>query len=474
MSVGSILNMARAGMNAQQTAIQIASQNISNAENTGYSRQSVQLEASLPTVFPFGAIGTGVDIKTITRSRDALLDSTYRQNASAQSSADTTSSALSQIQDVFGEPSDTGLSATIDAFWSAWSDLANNPTNGAAKAVVLSAGTNVANTLNQFAKQIDSIDQTNRESMNSDVAQVNSLAKQITDLNRQIVSAQSTGQPANDLLDARDNLLDQITSLTGGQIVTHANGSVAVYAGGQMVLDDTTVHPLEMQDGQPPVLTYQGGGSALSGVGGKLGAEIGVSATTIPNAQAQLDALANTIVTTVNAIHSSGQTFSGTPPVGAPAGNFFAVTNPPPAGGDPKLTARGITVALTSPDQVATASAGATGPGNVDVATQLAGLQSTQVAITDASGNSLGTDSISDFYSQIVGGVATQTQQAQDTASVQKTLADNADTRRQSVSAVSTDEELVKVIQFQHAYQAAARLVTVVDQMTQTLVQLGQ
>lgn len=473
MSVGSILNMARAGLNAQQTAIQIASQNISNAQDTGYSKQSVQLVASLPTVFPYGSIGTGVDVKTITRSRDALLDTTYRQSASAEAGADAASGALSQIQDIFGEPSDTGLSASLDAFWSAWSDLANDPTNGSAKAVVLSSGNNVANTLNQFANQLDSLDQTNRESMNADVAQVNSLATQIATLNQQIVAAQSTGQPANDLLDSRDNLLDQITSLTGGQIVPHANGSVAVYAGGQMILDDTTVHPLEMQDGQPPTLTYQGGGSAIN-VGGKLGAEVAISATSIPSAHSQLDALANTLVTMVNAIHSSGQTFSGTPPVGSPAGNFFAVTNPPPAGGDPKLTARGITVALTSPDQVATASGTATGPGNVDVANQIAGLQTSQVGITDASGNSLGTDTMGDFYAQLVGGVATQTQQAQDTASVQKTLTDNANTRRQSVSAVSTDEELVNVIQFQHAYQAAARLVTVVDQMTQTLVQLGQ
>ena len=73
MSLNRILNMARAGMNAQQTAIQIASQNISNAENTGYSRQRVELAASLPTLFPYGNVGTGVDIKSVTRARDALL-----------------------------------------------------------------------------------------------------------------------------------------------------------------------------------------------------------------------------------------------------------------------------------------------------------------------------------------------------------------------------------------------------------------
>ncbi|HEY4133106.1 MAG TPA: flagellar hook-associated protein FlgK, partial [Gemmatimonadaceae bacterium] len=465
---------ARQGMNAQQTAIQIASQNISNASNTGYSRQSVSLVESQPTLFPYGEVGTGVDVSTITRARDTMLDTSYRQSAGAQSNADATSGALGQIQDIFGEPTDTGLSSTMDAFWSSWSTLAQDPTNGAAKAVVIQSGNNVASTLNSYASQLDQLDQNNRETMNADVAQVNSLSSQIADLNRQIVTSQSNGQPANDLLDQRDNALDQMSQLIGGQIVYHANGSVAVYAGSRMVLDDTSVSKLEVQDGQPPIIAYQGGAPALDGIGGKVGGELKISATTIPNAMSKLDSIASTLVTTVNSIHSSGQTFSGTPPVGTPAGNFFAVTNPPPTGTDPLMTARGIRLQVTDPSQIATASGTATGPGNVDVANQLAGLQDNSVAFSDGAGNSLGTASFDDFYGQLVGDVATQTRQAQDDSTVQASLASNADTRRQSVSGVSTDEELINVIQFQHAYQAAARLVTVADEMAQTLIQLGQ
>ena len=474
MSLNSILNMARAGMNAQQTAIQIASQNISNAENTGYSRQRVELAASLPTLFPYGNVGTGVDIKTISRARDALLDTTYRNTAGAQAGADAASNALSQIQSVFGEPSDTGLSASLDAFWSSWGNLSNDPTNGAAKAVVIAQGNNVARTLNQFASQLDSLDQSNRETMNADVAQVNSLSKQIADFNREIVAAQSNGQPANDLLDARDNALDQMSQLVGGQVVYHANGSVAVYSGSRMILDDVNVKTLEVQDGQPPYVAYQGGTPALEGIGGKIGAELTVSAKSIPDAMSKLDALTKTLVQTVNGIHSSGQIFTGTPPTGAPAGNFFAVTSPTPGGTDPLLTARGVRVAISNVNQLATAGATATGAGNTDVATQIGNLRDGSVAFTDASGNSLGSDSIGDFYTQLVGNVATATHQAQDEATVQTALAGNAQTRRVSVSAVSTDEELISVIQHQHAYQAAARLVSVVDELSQTLIDLGR
>ncbi|HEX3866518.1 MAG TPA: flagellar hook-associated protein FlgK [Gemmatimonadaceae bacterium] len=475
MSINSILNMASTAMTAQQMGIQVASQNISNAETTGYSRQSVQLGTALPTVFPYGSVGTGVDIESITRSRDTLLDTTYRQASSGSSSASTTSDALNQIQSILGEPSDTGLSATLDQFWSAWSDLSSNPTDSSAKSVVLEAGQNVANTLNSFASQLDSLDQNNRGAMNADVNTVNSLANQVATYNNQIVSAQSNGQPANDLLDARDNILDQLSGIVGGQVVQHANGSAAVYVGGNMLVDGTSVKPLTMNDGEPPTVTQGTDPTPISGIGGSLGAEMTMSATTIPGVMSQLDSLTQGLVQTVNSIHNGATVFTGNPAVASTAGNFFDVTNPPPAGGDPKLTARGIEVDPTlTADGVAASGAGATGPGNNDVALAMAQLQTSTVSFTSSSGAPLGTMSIDDFYNQTVGNVATATQQAQDDSTVQSTLQSNADTRRQSVSGVSTDEELVNIIQYQHAYQAAARLVSVVNAMADTLVTLGE
>ena len=473
--IGSILNMARQGMDAQQLAIQVASQNISNASTQGYSRQTIQLASSDPTVFPYGSVGTGVSVESITRSRDALLDSTYRSDAAGQSAAETTSNALSQIQSVFGEPSTTGLSATLNAFWSSWSDLANDPTNSAAKAVVLSAGGNVATTLNQDAAQLSQLDLTNRQGITTDVGTVNKLAQQVADLNVQIVSAQSNGTTANDLADQRDNLLDQLSQLTGGQVVQRQNGASAFYVGGTLLVDGATVQKLQFNDAQPPSVSVVGNSGSVDGIGGQLGAELDVSATQIPTVMSNLNSLASGIVQTVNAIHSTGQTYSGTPPVASPAGNFFDVTNPPPAGGDPLLTAAGIRVSptLTSPDDVAAAGPTATGPGNNDVANELANLASTPVTFTSSTGATIATTSIGQFFQSTISNLATATQNAQDNATVQGTLASNADTQRQSVSGVSTDDELISVIQHQNAYQAAARLVDVVDQMAASLIEIG-
>jgi len=161
--------------------------------------------------------------------------------------------------------------------------------------------------------------------------------------------------------------------------------------------------------------------------------------------------------------------------VASAAGNFFDVTTPPPSGTDPRLTARGIRLdpTLTSAT-VASAGAGATGPGNNGVALAMAGLRDSAVGFTSAGGSPITTARFGDFYNETVGVIATAAQHAEDESTVQHTLASNADTRRQSVSGVSTDEELIKVIEAQHAYQGAARLVSVVDEMMQTLVDLGR
>lgn len=466
MSINSILNSARQGMRAQQTAVQIASNNIANAQTVGYSRQRVDMVAALPTRFSFGTVGTGVQIAGITRSRDTLLDMAYRESSQASSNASTRAATLAQIQSVFNEPSDTGLAASLDAFWSSLSDLANDPTNTAAKSMVRQAGANVANTLNRFASQLDQIDQFNREGMNADVNSANAIARQIADLNTRIISAETGNQTANDLRDQRDVLIDKLGDLVGGQAIEHSDGAIAYYVGGRMLIDHDDVKPMTMNDNYPPTVTMPQNASPIDGIGGSLGARLRISATDYPLIMSKLDGIAAGLIQNVNAIHSTGTTYNGNPPVAAAAGNFFDATTP--------ATARAIRLdaTMTSGSAVAAAGPGNPGPGNNSVAATLTALRTTAVSLTDSTGTTSAT--FSDFFNEAVGTVATNVKEASDEATVQKTLAANAENRRQSVSGVSTDEELISVIEHQHAYQAAARLVSVVDEMMATLVQLGR
>src|SRR5690349_3916882 len=139
-SLGSVLSIARGAMNAQQTIIQTAGHNIANVETPGFSRQRVELATTTPVRFEYGSVGTGVTITDISQARDVLLDSTYRAESGSASSSKLRQDLLGSVEEVLGEPSDTGLAAAMDAFWSSWSDLASQPTSAAARSVVQQRG----------------------------------------------------------------------------------------------------------------------------------------------------------------------------------------------------------------------------------------------------------------------------------------------------------------------------------------------
>ncbi len=209
MSIGSILSVANSALATQQAAIQVASQNISNANTAGYTRQKLDEVAGPSVMMPYGNVGSGVTIATISRTRDALMDASYRSDAGAAAQSHATADALGQIDSILGEPSDTGLSAaTMDAFWSSWDDLSAEPTSAAAASVVQARGQSLVSTFNQLSSQIGDVASNSRTELSTDVAQVNSLTTQIASLNPQITAAEAGGHSANDLRDDMDRMLD--------------------------------------------------------------------------------------------------------------------------------------------------------------------------------------------------------------------------------------------------------------------------
>src|SRR5215207_1509166 len=183
MSLGSILSVARTAIQAQQTAMQVMSQNVANAETPGYTRQRAELAANFPQSFPYGNVGTGVTVQTVTRARDALLDVAYRNDAGNAAGSALRRDLLQEVENVLGEPSDIGLSAALDAFWSSWSDLANDPTSGAARSVVQQRGRTLAGMLNTFAQRLgDARSQANLR-LDESVRSLNGLADHVAQLN---------------------------------------------------------------------------------------------------------------------------------------------------------------------------------------------------------------------------------------------------------------------------------------------------
>ncbi|MCU0626800.1 MAG: flagellar hook-associated protein FlgK [Gemmatimonadaceae bacterium] len=462
-SFGGILSVARSGLLASQKAVTVASNNITNAQTPGYSRQRVVLRTNEPVQLPQGSFGTGVLVDNVERVRDVLLDDTFRQDTASATFSEQRRDTLQAIERVWGEPSETGLAAGLEQFWNAWGDLAATPTSAAARSVVRQRGQQVSQQLNTFAARLGDMVSQSRAQTIETVSRINALAREIGALNSRIVPAESGGIEAPELRDQRDLKVDELASLVGATAIEAPDGSINVQIGGDTIVDGSQVKEIEIRApiGRPDelgvALVGRGVGpiETIAQVGGRLAAQLQDFNGTIPNAQAAVDEIARALVTEVNAIHRTGF-------VGAdPAGDFF----------DPAATtASGIRLdAAIAADAGLIAAADTAGEsGNNGVALRLSQLRSTTVTV--------------DGQVQTIGaawrGMVTTTAigaNAADAAAVSsRTLASQTDARRESMKGVSIDEEMVNLMRFQQSYAAAARLISVVDEMSQTLINLGR
>jgi len=477
MSIDSILGVGALALSAQQTALQTAAHNIANASVTGYSRQTADLQANIPLQTPSGSIGTGVLVRNIQRARDPILDGVYRDQSTQSSAYGARREVLASISNVYGEPSTTGLASQLDQFWSAWGDLANSPDSTAAKSVVQQRGAAVASTLNRFSSSLDQITADNRDTLTQQVSDFNRYATQVANLNVQIVSAEAGGQSAPDLRDQRDVALDKMAALAPIKVVEQSNGSDTVYVSGTSVVDAATTQALTLQQsGSAFSVQITGRGIPIPNVGGSIGAIATTLNTDVPAQHQQLDAIAAALVSVVNTAHKTGWTAAGDAAGGA---NWNPST--PPTGSnisffDPTKTTA-ATIALSS--QVASdasfVAAGnvQNGTGNNAVALQLSQLQSATTSMTKY-GSSTQTTSFGEYFRDQVTRLGVAQNDATSSATVYQTLAQSTNTQRQSVSGVSTDDELIQITQRQQAYAAAAKIITTASQMSQTLLGMIQ
>ncbi len=249
------LQTALSGLIASQEAIDTTGHNITNANTPGYSRQTAVLQTNTPlpiaAMSPLtgagGQMGTGVSVTTFTRIRNSYLDAQYRtQNASLGASS-TETNELQQAQSAFDEPSTSGISSQLSAFWSSWSSLANSPSSEAAREGVVSTGKQLATTLNQLSAQISTISAQatqQYESITGPTGQVQGAATQIAQLNHQIQLSEQAGEKPNDLLDRRDQLIDQLSELANVTVTQAANGTDTISFGdaAQPLVEGTTVN----------------------------------------------------------------------------------------------------------------------------------------------------------------------------------------------------------------------------------------
>lgn len=459
-SLNAILSVAKTGLLSQQLALQVTSHNLANATTEGYSRQRAELVPGTPVLLPEGLLGTGVRVADITRARDRLLDGIYRRESALFHGFQTRYQGLSSVESAFGDIGTAGLGDSLDAFWDAWSDLANDPTSSAARSVVVSNGQALVDHFRRIDGSLDTVIGQEVERLRTSVSVVNDMIEQVAGLNAEIAAARAGGKSAPDLEDRRDMLLDQLSTYVPVEVTTRDNGAVGVSVNGISVVEGISHQTLSLTSAAGVWSLTTAGGLTIPVSSGRIGGGLDTINDDFSRFRAALDVLAQGLVEGVNAIH-----VNGTNPSGATGLNFFDDFGDPSTvtaatlsldaavAGDPQNVAAG------SPDGGGSYQAGAN-----DIALALAELR------TASSGGILGPSTINDAFRDLLADVGLTASSARDAADNHSVLLASSGERRESVAGVATDEELVKVVQLQAAYAAASRIVTVVDEMYQTLL----
>lgn len=441
-------------LDATEGALNATSNNIANANTPGYTREIPDFTEGAENLTDGVVTGGGVTLSSLDSVRDELLNNQIAQQTSAQSSVDTQSSSLQNIQTFFTSNGED-IGSALSSLSSALSALSANPSSGSDQQSVLSAGQQLASAFNTTANGLTSAQTAADGQVTETVSQINTLTQQIAQLNSQVGQLEAQGQDGGTVEDQRDELVQQLSQLTGISVsqnsegedtITTGNGSPLVVNNQSFALQTTTG-----TDGFQQVIDSSGNNITAQIQGGTLGGAIQIRDTTIPGFLSTLNSLASQVGTAFNAAQAEG--FDSTGAAGQP---FF---NVPTTGG----AAAGISVALTSPSQIAISSSATATGGNGNVANLSAALTTAPTGGT----------SVENGYSSLVFQVGNAASNASTESSAIGDTLQSLTNQQGSESGVSIDEETSNMIKFQTSYEAAARIVSTIQQLDTDTLDMG-
>jgi flagellar hook-associated protein 1 FlgK len=458
MGIYSTLNIGRDAILTSQRAIELTGHNIANVNTPGYSRQRLILQAKAPIDIGVGQMGTGVDVNGIERIYDIFLGDQINSAAQDLGKWEAQRNSLERVEIIFDESSGFGLNNAMSAYWASWQDLANNPNLPAARQIVVGEGENLANTFNTIYSDLVGVQSDIDAGISVAVDQINEMATQLDDLNHQIALSEASGNSANDFRDRRDQLMKELSELIDFTSTEASDGSITVTLGdGNDLVDAAGAHTLYATDTDGDTFldiawSDPSGTNINANIsGGNIKGWLETRDVIINGYLTSLETLAATIRDQVNTVHSTGRAPDNS------QNNFFVPTGTLASG----------TFAV-NPDLVADSNLVAAGDtsdsGDNRTAIKIANLQHATFLI--------GGDpqTFDNYYGMLVSNVGIDVRNSSQNYDHLSAVASQLDNYRESISGVSLDEEMVNLIKFQHAYDAAAKLISTVDEMLDTLI----
>lgn len=419
------LHSASSGMSVSQASLQTTSHNINNVNTPGYSRQKVNQSAKSAYSYPGynssmgpGQLGTGVQATSITRIRNTFYDYQYRSEAPNYGETATKYEYYTNMENIFNEPSDSSISSSINNFFSSWHSLSQAPEDVGRKTIVTQNANYLANTINKVYSSLENLDKSADEQLSIELSEINNSLKQLNELNQNIKIIENTGKNPNDLYDERDRILDELSSKLNledadvkGIIGPGADGKFNEIANinelKTMVTDSSTT---------PPKIKDSSGE-----VGGifKMKEEIKYYTE-------QVKELASGIVDAVNSVYNTA--------------------------GEDLFKMNGSSIEV-NPDILSD-------PSKLKVDSSLA------IKLHNVKDD----PRVNTFYNNLIQKLGVDTKEVIRNESNQSKILLNIDNARKSISGVSMDEEMISLVQFQHAYNASAKVVSTIDSLLDVVI----
>ena len=483
--------IALRALQAQQVSLDITGHNVANANNPNYSRQTAVHTATRPFPTPTmgytssnGQVGTGVEISPIVRMRDSFVDMRLRQQMQSRNFWETIEQGLSQVELFFNEPSENSIHYALDQLWDSLQDLSRDPELMAVREVVVQRAQLLVESIRGTREHLQRLSENLNDNIPIKVGEVNILAQRLAALNAEIGKVSATGSMPNDLLDTRDALLEDLSKLVDIEVVQDFGNMVTVTIGGATLVHRGKAYELSTATEKDSAFSYDKNqivwkdtGSKAQISGGEIGGMLKLRDEELQYFIEQLDQWTWEFAVEFNKIHQNGYDLYGDGGAYDPSDpnsqvfrffTFDTLETPPdldsPHDARATFAAANIKINADIVKDVGKirASSLPDARGNGDNALQLAKLRS------EPPGTS--TVTLGDKFNAIIANLGVKAQEAIRMTENQVVLENHLLNLKESISGVSLDEEMANMIRFQHAYSAAARMMTAVDETLDIII----
>jgi flagellar hook-associated protein 1 FlgK len=455
----SLINIALTGMNANRVALNVTAQNVANVNTPGYSRQQALMSSVAGGKYDYNSPGMGVEVTSIRRVTDQYLVKQTWSTASEANYSAGYMSAMSQLENMLGADG-FSLSSGLDSLFASLNDATTKPESTPLRQQVINESEALARRFNTLTESLHNQHKDVHDQRNAALSHANSVMANIAQVNKQIVEMQGTGGNSSQLMDTRDALIGELSTIMAVKTTDQPDGSVQVsLASGQPLVMGSDASVIKaIPDPSDPYLAdlhIEFGNqtfAAKGDIGGKLGALHDYQVDVLKPNQQAIDDMARSVADEFNAVLAAGTDLNGNP--GAPLFTY-----------DPANPAASLDITAINADELAFSSDG--NPGNSDNLKDLIDISNKPVAISG-----YGSVTLNDAFTAMVGDTAIKARQAESDYQAKQAMSEQAIAARDNVSAVNSDEEAANLMTFANAHNANMKVISTANQLFDSVLQL--